>query len=164
MVKVRRREQAGVCAALDVAPGSDSLRYFNGCCAECVAAGRRPGNRSSVTSSWPVCLTKLTGRSSQKRPGTSAACGKPPCFQLSLFTCCGSKSLQPLDLGVCGPGSPRRPGPSLASPESVHEKFPPGASAKLVSVVIRLPARTICPGGRLWRGFNTWEKKKQTKA
>lgn len=58
MVKVRRREQAGVCAGLDAAPGSDSLRYFNGWCVECVAAGRSPRNRSSVTSAGPVCFIK----------------------------------------------------------------------------------------------------------
>lgn len=90
MVKVRRTEQAGVCAGLDVAPGSDSLRYFNGCCAECVAAGRRPRNRSSVTSSWPVCLTKLTGRSSQKWLGrrqlaVNLVAFKSPCSLVTVL-------------------------------------------------------------------------------
>ena len=46
------------CAGLDVVPGSDSLRYFNGWRVECVAAGRSPRIRSSVTSSGPVCFTK----------------------------------------------------------------------------------------------------------
>lgn len=39
---------------LDVAAGSDSLRYFNGRCVECVAAGCSPGIRSSVTSGGPA--------------------------------------------------------------------------------------------------------------
>lgn len=151
-MKVRRREQAGVCAGLDVAPGSDSLRYFNGCCAECVAAGCRPGNTSNVTRSWPVCLTKLTR---QQRPGCRQLAANLVAF--NLFTCYPSQSLVtwPLDLDVRSPGSLHCRGPSLASSESVHEKFPPAAFAKLVSVVIRLPTRRICPGGRLWRRFNT---------
>lgn len=40
---------------------SGSLWYFNGWCVECVAAGRDPGIRSSVTSVRPVCFTKWTG-------------------------------------------------------------------------------------------------------
>lgn len=46
------------CRGLSVALGSDSLRYFNGWCVECVAAGRSPRIRFSVTSSGPVCFTK----------------------------------------------------------------------------------------------------------
>lgn len=58
VVEGRGREQAGECVGLDVVLGSDSLRYFNGWCVECVAAGRSPRIRSSVTSSGPVCFTK----------------------------------------------------------------------------------------------------------
>lgn len=50
--------QSGECVGLDVVLGSDSLRYFNGWRVECVAAGRSPRIRSSVTSSGPVCFTK----------------------------------------------------------------------------------------------------------
>lgn len=53
-------ERAGECVGQGVALGSDSLRYFNGWRVECVAAGRSPRIRSSVTSSGCVCFTKRT--------------------------------------------------------------------------------------------------------
>lgn len=55
--RIEGREQAGECVGLDVVLESDSLRYFNGWCVECVAAGCSPRIRSSVTSSVPVCFT-----------------------------------------------------------------------------------------------------------
>ena len=54
--KLRRAEseQAGECVLLDAAAASDSLRYFNGRCVECAAAGCSPEIRSSVTSGRPA--------------------------------------------------------------------------------------------------------------
>lgn len=159
-----RAERTGTCGGLDVALRSDSLRYFNGWCVECVAAGHSPRIRSSVTSSRPVCFTKWTGPTYTKNslkldPGPCSVCVPLRClppyslvlfFNIQLWLCLTSEMWLKVEqsqvlwlLNVCE----KNP--------TFHLNF-----AKLMSAIIRFPARMICPGGPLWlwQGFNKKSK------